>query len=44
MKISKSGNKDPNIEKLSTESKLKAMESERNYWKTKYYLLLKYGK
>jgi len=43
MKMSKSGQTEPNMGELSLESKLKAMESEKNYWETRHRLREKYG-
>lgn len=42
-KMSKSGQTSPNSKELSLEGKLRAMESEKNYWKTRHTLLEKYG-
>lgn len=43
MKISKSACVGPTIDELSESSRIRALESERDYWKTRYNLLMKYG-
>jgi hypothetical protein len=43
-RMSKSGSTEKSIpEDLSVEVKLSALQSEVNYWKTRYELLKKYG-
>ena len=43
LKMSKSTQSGSNIKEQTLESRLRAMEAEKNYWKTRYELLLKYG-
>jgi len=43
VKMSKSSDKTQNIPELSLETKYKAMENEKNYWKLRHTLLEKYS-
>lgn len=43
VRMSKSGNNNPNIEDTTKDSKIRALKSEVNYWKTRHGLLKKYG-
>ena len=42
-KMSKSNSNEPTMDEIPVEVRISALQSEVNYWKTRYELLEKYG-